>query len=594
MTLPPLANVFAFSSPDPDLRDEVAADLLRSGSFAEVWRPHPQWVVAEAPLPDSPPTVEEAKRAGLVFVEGRNRLVGGAHPQEAVARLLDVLAAGPSRLATLPGDFGLVQFRGDGSAFVARSCAGRVPLYVWGDDTSVAIATLQRDLVAHLPGKVEIDPLSQATWMTRWPLTVDDRTLVAGARLLPSGHCCVVARARPATFERYWDPRPERPAGASPASLATHAAQLRELLVSHLGEELDPDGRNVLSASGGVDSSSVGALAVGPAQRPISITVSLVPPSDPVLAREMTWITPLLDHLGVERRDFLYGLPAVDRLYRETPPSFVPTIHPVLCRLTQLVEEADVRTYVGGEFCDDLFGALRIHDWNEAVSPWQALRRTGKEPHGRGSVLRWARDRAFRVLNRPILDAPSRLPEPVRASLQEEYAEWYRRRRRQFGSDKRPRRYVLERTPYGLSWIEMNWEITSLLSVRRVFPFITRAMLELGAACHPHEVLADGPKTLLRTGLKGDVPSRNLERRDKGGWGRKSPRPPVAAPGTLPMEAAAILEDAWLSPPDECESRVAWPLLHLVRSLEQFHRLRSRGASGDPGCASSEGGNQND
>ncbi|MEW6154464.1 MAG: asparagine synthase-related protein [Actinomycetota bacterium] len=577
MTLPPLANLFAFSSPDRRLRGEVEADLIAARSFAEVWRPHPQWVVAEAPLPESPPTVEAARRAGLVFVEGRDRLISRARPEDDTAGLLDVLAAGPGRLATLPGDFGLVHFRDDGSAVVVRSCAGRVPLYVWADGAEVAIATLQRDLVAHLPGEIRIDPLSHATWMSCRGFTPDNRTFVAGATIVPSGHRAVVAPAAPVRPERYWDPRPERPVSSSARIVTDHAARLRELLVGNLALELDRGGRNLLSASGGVDSSAIGALAAGPAGRPINVAVSLVPRPGPKLEHEHSYITPLLDHLNVARRYEFGAYPgAIDGLQRDASPSFFPKFHPVLCVLDRVVNETGVLTYVGGEFCDDLFGAPVLHDWNVSAPPWQALARTGRDLHGRASLLRWCRDRAAGVLGWRLTDLPDRLPEPVNSELQAEYEQWRRGQRRYPTGAHRARRNLMERFPCGVSWLEMNWEISSSYGVRRVLPFVTRDMLELAAACHPQEVLADGPKTLLRRGLRDDVPHRNLYRPDKGAFLRGEPRPPRSSPTGFPSEAAAILDKSWLARSRSCERSVAWALLLLLRSLSEFGRQRSQ------------------
>jgi len=55
--------------------------------------------------------------------------------------------------------------------------------------------------------------------------------------------------------------------------------------------------------------------------------------------------------------------------------------------------------------------------------------------------------------------------------------------------------------------------------VRRSFPFFNREVLELALECHPVELVGPGTKKPLRAALGGDVPARNLERPDKGGWG---------------------------------------------------------------------------
>jgi asparagine synthetase B (glutamine-hydrolysing) len=577
--LPPLANIFAFSSQRRDLISEVAADLASTGTFAEVWRPHERWVVAEAPLPHSPHPSPAVRLGGLVFVEGRDRVLRPGHEADDVVRLHELLDKTPAALSQLLGDFGFVSFRPDGSAVTVRSCGGRVPLYVWADDESVAIATLQRDLAAFLPGELDIDPLGHATW-TAQPggFTPEDRTLVAGARLLPAGCYITSSAGSSSPFVRYWDPRPTECHRLSSVGIDEVAGDLRALLVAHLGGELHPDGGNFLSLSGGVDSSSLAALAVRAASRPISATLSVLPPDDPSRAWELGYIEPLLEEIGGVAERYLQNgdSDAIDRLYRATAPSLVPTVHPVLCRLPQLATEIDIKTYVGGEYCDDLFGALLLHDWNEVATPWLAATRTGDDPHGRASVLRWARDRALALIGNPVVPLPSRLPEFVLPGLDAEYQRWRQHRRRLLGADHLPWRHTWARRDRGLGWIEMNWEIVSPLGVRRVLPFVTREIIELAMSCHPADVLADGPKTLLRRGLAADVPQRNLSRPDKGGWGRGLARSQVDMPRSLADGAWKVVDERWIeSAATTAAPVVAWAIRHLIRSCMEFRRLRA-------------------
>src|SRR5207249_3811123 len=87
------------------------------------------------------------------------------------------------------------------------------------------------------------------------------------------------------------------------------------------------------------------------------------------------------------------------------------------------------------------------------------------------------------------------------------------------------------------------------LGVRRCFPFFNREVLELAFRCHPSELLGPGPKRLLRDAVGGDVPSHNLLRPDKGGWGRGQPPPRVTLDTEIPAGADRLVRDGWLPDP---------------------------------------------
>ena len=99
------------------------------------------------------------------------------------------------------------------------------------------------------------------------------------------------------------------------------------------------------------------------------------------------------------------------------------------------------------------------------------------------------------------------------------------------------------------AWVDMNWEGATPLGVRRCFPFFNREVLELAFRCHPSELLGPGPKRLLRDAVGGDVPSHNLLRPDKGGWGRGQPPPRVTLDTEIPAGADRLVRDGWLPDP---------------------------------------------
>ena len=62
----------------------------------------------------------------------------------------------------------------------------------------------------------------------------------------------------------------------SPSPSPEHPRELRRILIETLSRDLDPEGRNLLMLSGGVDSSALGALAVGTVGRRLS-SWSMIP-----------------------------------------------------------------------------------------------------------------------------------------------------------------------------------------------------------------------------------------------------------------------------------------------------------------------------
>jgi len=263
MSRPPLANLFAVHDDHPAALEEIMQDLQRSGEFAEVWRPATGWVCALRPLPDSKPDGEDVRRFGLVFVEGRDILEETAkHKAEPFSEVAELADRRPENLDSLPGDFGFVRFYPAGSVTVVRSCGGLVPFYLGQFGNRFVLSTRLEYFVRYLPDEPRLDPLSNAIWASSWPTFPDGRTPLSGVKILSRGSFARIEQ-RKVIIERYWDPRPERIRYPEPAEAEEHAGRLREILLTKLKRDLDPDGGNLLTLSGGVDSSSLCALSAG-------------------------------------------------------------------------------------------------------------------------------------------------------------------------------------------------------------------------------------------------------------------------------------------------------------------------------------------
>lgn len=537
--MPALANLFALHDADPSFLEGLERKLAEGGEFAEVWRPAPGWVVAVAPLPESAPDTDQARGCSLAFVEGRDVI---SAPFARVAQLAD---RAPERLETLPGDFGFVRFRKDGGATVVRSCGGLVPFYLWQSGGRAAVATRLGDLVRYLPDEPRLDPLINAVWTSGYALLPDGRTFLAGVSVLQRGGFARVEPGRQIATKSYWSPRPQTLRIPDAERQREHAERLRTILMEQLGRHLHPDGGNLLSLSGGVDSSALAALAAGVLGRPLW-TVSVLPEPPHLLQRELSYIKPLLAGLQVQR-SWAIRLNAATRvaMLHAGPRVACHVPHHVACALPTLLGEAPVRVVFGGDFADEMCGSgFTWPDWAASARFPAVLREIFRPPTGPRSLLRWTKHRVLGTLRRPALPFPDELPGYVRAELREEYRAWLDRRRAAAAGDRLPRRYLALRTEED-GFLAMHWEAGSALGVRRFFPFFNRDILELASECHPEELVGPGTKKLLRAALRDDVPRHNLERRDKGGWGSYMREARLPWKEALPDLLAAIVRPDW-------------------------------------------------
>jgi asparagine synthetase B (glutamine-hydrolysing) len=572
MTLPPLANLFAVHRADPASLEEIAADLLAGGEFAQVWRPARGWVAASAPLPYGPPDSAAARDAGFAFAEGRDRVAPG-EPREhmhAFAKVAELADRAPEQLGSLPGDFAFIRCRPDGDATVVRSCGGLVPLYLCQSGPNIAVSTRLGDFVRYLPEEPRIDPLVNAVWTTGYCFFPHGRTFLAGVSIIDRGHAAVVSPRRPVALHRYWQPRVKRVERPTPARAAEHAQRLRALLIDKLSRDLAPEGGNLLTLSGGVDSTSLAALTAGVVKRPVW-TWSLLPEQQDLFDHEMSYIGPLLDRFGIDRRWSvrMRSTATILDLMLETPPVVFHVMHPALFALPALVREAPIRVMFGGEFADEICGSGgTTPDWAAHTSLFTLLTRLGRLPSGPVDVIRWAKHRRLRVLGKPRLPFPSALGEMVRPDLQEEYAAWFRRRQSEAARDHLDRRYLALCSEVG-EYVAMNWEVASALGVRRSFPFFTREVFELAFECHPDELVGPGSKKLLRAALRNDVPERNLQRPDKGAWGASFRGSRVKWHEPLPDALSAVVRDDWFpNAPGLMGASQARALRQLIRFTE--------------------------
>lgn len=527
MTLAPLADVVAYL----DRRSSRLAGVRRAveGRFDATWSPSQACVVATRALPRSVPDGPDLRAAGVAFAEGRDTVAG---------RPLGDLRL----LESLPGDVGFVR-AGSDNLVVVRSGPGTVPWYAWKDSERALVTTSFTELVRLLPGAAEPDPLVWALWGSSWGVFPDGRSFVRGVTVIPPGHAAEVAPGQPVVTRLWWDPWTDQLPWPSAATRAHHVERFRHAVLCALEREVAEDPVNLLSLSGGVDSSALAYLAGRHLGRPVA-TMSFVAPGAGGDARvERSYLDPLIADLGIERHT-RRPLDLADRLALadEGPPVAFPVLHPILQVLPGLVEDHPVEVLFGGEFADEVCGGWFTYpDWLDAVSLPRLITRPRRLPRGPRDLAAWSRRRLTR--RRGSGPWPGSLGTWVRPEIEAEYQRWRAEQVEKLRASPAPNRHqravraCLGEVP------SMNWEVCSHLGVRRAFPFLTADVLRVVSACHPAELLGPGPKRLERQAFAGLVPDRHLQRPDKGGWSGETDGAAPAQMETVPASLQVVVRE---------------------------------------------------
>lgn len=564
MSPPPLADLVAVRRSDPAERAEAIAAI---DGFGEPSEPAPGWLAAARPFAggDAPNERQAALSAGLLFAQGLDVALTPARDAAALAALV---TGTPERLATVGGDFGFIAFGPGPEATVVRSASGLVPFYVAGSDGRWTVTTSLELLLRVHSGELGLDPLVNAIWASGYDAAPDRRTFLAGVRVLGRGEYVCLGDGEP-HFGAWWEPWE----GVTPRPAPEHAEGLRAALAATLERELDPGGGNLLALSGGVDSSAVGALAAGVLGFELD-ALTVLPEDADARARDLRYIDALdgAIRFGSQRREQLDPERRIELLDEPAVPFHV--LQPYLCLLRSAAAAQPVRTLLGGEFADHTVGStLTMRDWARHTSPLDLWRGRRRLPTGRGDLRSWFSWRLQAALRRPPLPWPAELPAMIRPELRAEYADWRAARRRAAAADDRPLPYLamfLERQGF----LGMHWEVCSALGIRRVFPFVSRELLELAFELHPSELVGPGTKRLLREALAGDVPAENLQRPDKGRPGGPPALPSLPWRGELPAALEPVLAAGWPPP-----GRIPYWDVFRTRQLLAFARACGRARS---------------
>lgn len=201
---------------------------------------------------------EELKRAGHEFRTTSDT--------EVLLRLY--LQHGVEFVKRLNGMFAFVLYdEGQQRILAARDHFGIKPLYVHRTATHMLFASEIKALLAHPQVQAAVDPCGLNDYLTL-QYTLEDSTLFRGIRKLRPAHIEVTdLRSGDCTANRYWRPRFET--GSPLASEAECVEELRALLASTVRWQMRSDVPVGAYLSGGLDSSTVTALAARETATPL-------------------------------------------------------------------------------------------------------------------------------------------------------------------------------------------------------------------------------------------------------------------------------------------------------------------------------------
>ncbi len=238
----------------------------RAGStrLSEALEPHASTVTEQGPLRVAYSGEPSHQRTPLCLLDGfldnASELGVALHSNGSTPEQL-LLAGwqrwGPELPARMRGDFALLiwdEERGEG--LLARDQLGVRSIFLHDASGALCFASEVRQLLALLPRRPAPDPMSVAHW-----ITMSNRpgpaTLYAGVRRLEPGSALMLSLH--GTREvRYWAPSFNEPLSESEPQLSEH---IRASLEGAVARKLSPDGLTGVLMSGGLDSSSVAAIA---------------------------------------------------------------------------------------------------------------------------------------------------------------------------------------------------------------------------------------------------------------------------------------------------------------------------------------------
>src|SRR6266545_2404104 len=292
--------------------------------------------------------------------------------------LYSLTTDGVAALSRFRGMFAFVLWDGERRELLAaRDQIGVKPLYYTVADGLFVAASELRTVLANPTVRPKLDPTGVVEYLA-FGCVLGDRTLVEGVRKLPPGHALRLRDGKLELFE-YWDVGPPESLNRAPLE-----EQLVEQLDAAVAASLVSDVPVSLMLSGGVDSSSIAALAARHA-KPADVTaysVSFGLPND-----ESEVAARLASDLGLRHREIRLTEDVVRTEFESWLDGLdVPTANPTwiaVSAIARAVREDGIKVLLSGDGGDELFAGynrwmtyLRFHDRVWARIP-SAARRFG-------------------------------------------------------------------------------------------------------------------------------------------------------------------------------------------------------------------------
>lgn len=403
----------------------------------------------------------------------------------------------------------------------ARDRMGIKPFYYWWDGSMFVFASEIKAILRH-PG-VSITPnLDAIQQYLLFSHDYDDSTWFAGVRKLPPATCLVLSEDG-LELSPYWDLRFEADHSTSEAEFS---GQLRETVLAAMHQHLRSDVPIGCHLSGGIDSSSIVAMAAreqGPGLHTFSSAFTDAPQFD-----ERRYIDIVASQFGTRHH---VVLPAANDLPRLLPrliwlldePVIGPAVLPMY-RINEMVSTTEVKVVCGGQGADELFGGYPYFYLHAARNVTRALAaRTANRPP-LGEILRvpqyyWQGNAARWLVGRWSHGARI---EWLRG--QGTYREALARRYRELtsGLDALPAferathlavKHYLPGLLHQEDRMSMAWAIESRV------PLLDHRIVELAARMPSWVKVRRGvSKSILRSAMRGITPDTILDRRDKMGF----------------------------------------------------------------------------
>lgn len=271
---------------------------------------------------------------------------------------------GRAALDELNGMFAFaVHDRDDGSVTLVRDPVGIKPLHYWeGPDGELAFSSELASLVEHRAIPRRLDPVSLGTLLVD-RCVPDPFTLFEGVRQLPPGHLLVWKDGR-SRVERHW----QLALAPEPMDEAEATHELRRRLDEAVRSQLVADVPVGVFLSGGIDSSTVAALAARAVGGPIhSFNVGFASPEfdESAIARQVAAHIGAVHHeLRVEDAGFDPAL--LDRIVDHVGQP----LGDLSCIPTWLVSRFardEVTVILSGDGGDEFFGGYEHMKWAARV-----------------------------------------------------------------------------------------------------------------------------------------------------------------------------------------------------------------------------------